>query len=55
MRHFVRFLGQRLVVRFERGVGIGAQVELVDPAERLFRPSVTIMLTSVSFSVTTAI
>jgi hypothetical protein len=33
MRHFVGVLGQRLVVVFERGVGIERQVELVDPAE----------------------
>jgi hypothetical protein len=33
MRHFVRVLGQRLVVAFERGVAIERQVELVDPAE----------------------
>ena len=33
MRHLVRFLGQRLVVVFERGVGIEGQVELVHPAE----------------------
>jgi hypothetical protein len=33
VRHFVCVLGQRLVVVFERGVGIERQVELVDPAE----------------------
>jgi hypothetical protein len=33
MRHFVRAIGQRLVVVFERGVGVERQVELVDPAE----------------------
>jgi len=33
MRHFVRVLRQRLVVIFQRGVGIERQVELVDPAE----------------------
>jgi hypothetical protein len=33
VRHFVRVLGQRLVVVSERGVGGERQVELVDPAE----------------------
>ncbi len=33
MRHLVRFLRQRLVVIFSRGVGVEPEVELVLPAE----------------------
>ncbi len=33
MRHLVRFLRQRLVVIFARGVGIEPEIELVLPAE----------------------
>ena len=33
MRHLVRLLGQGLVVVGARGVGVEAQIELVDPAE----------------------
>jgi hypothetical protein len=33
MRHLVRFLRQRLVVEFARGVGVEREVELINPAE----------------------
>jgi hypothetical protein len=55
MRHFERVLGQRLVVIFERDVGIEREVDLIDLAEEPFQAFVTILLTFVSDYVTNAV